>query len=168
MASLDDTAVDQNHSQIDDPIAHGTMMHCVGARAIAANHSSNLGTGRCGKWSTGVESSQRVANLLPTWIHREEQTDAHLLQLLIQGHPLDARLNHHIHIFLIDLDDLVHVDKVHADTPKGRSGMSLQTAAAAVGDNGNFPFMADASDCADLVRIPGICHSNGQCIELDR
>lgn len=50
-----------------------------------------------------------------TWIDREKQPTAHLVQLFIQVLPSDRWLHHDVHILLVELDNLVHVGEIDAD-----------------------------------------------------
>lgn len=63
------------------------------------------------------QSSWRSQGRL-TRVNREEQSTAHLVQLLIQVLPPDGGLHDDVHILLVELDNLVHIGKVDADTAK--------------------------------------------------
>lgn len=79
-----------------------------------------------------------------TRIDREEETAAHSAKLLVEILPADARLDHNIHIVLVELDDLVHERKVDTDAAVRRREIPFQARTPRVGDDGYPIFVADA------------------------
>jgi hypothetical protein len=93
-AGLDHAAVGQHDCQVDNPVAHGAVADGVGPRAACADHSADHGRG--------------------TWVYGEEE--ARVFDLFVEGHPADGGLDCYVHVVWTQVNDLVHVAHVNADS----------------------------------------------------
>jgi hypothetical protein len=89
----------QYDREIENPVLHRPITHCVRPTAVRAYHPSNL--------------SSR------SWINREEETRG--CNLLVQFHPRDGGLDDDIHVILVNSQNLVHEGEVDTDAAM-RSG----------------------------------------------
>ena len=95
---------------------------------------------------------RRTRGSKPTRVDGKEQSALHLCQLLVQVLPTDARLHDDVHIVLVELDDLIHVREIDADSTKRRREVPLQTGTPRIRDDGNSISVAYARDGRYLLR----------------
>ena len=103
-----------------------------------------------------------------TRINRKEQPTTHTTQLSIEVLPPDARLDHNVHVVLVELDDAVHVGEVDADAAVRGGEVALEARAARVRDDGDAVAVADARDGRDLLRRPRVRHRHRQVVRVRR
>lgn len=104
-ASLNNPAISQDHREVNHPVLHRTVPDGIRTTAVRANHTANHGR--------------------RTGIHGEEQ--AGLLNLVVKVHPPDRRLYHDVHVILVNLQYLVHENKVDGHTAVWRGEIGFQT-----------------------------------------
>lgn len=62
-----------------------------------------------------VSSNRGRSTCVLTWVNREEQSRIALRKLLVQILPPNARLDDHVHVIFVELENLVHVREIDTD-----------------------------------------------------
>ena len=84
---LDDGAVGKTHGDVDDVFFHSTVTVRIGSGTRVSNTTSDLGT-----WTRIATEQQPV-----------------VVQVVVQVFPWNTTLHDHVEVFLVQLDNLVHV-----------------------------------------------------------
>lgn len=102
-----------------------------------------------------------------TGINREKETCALLFELSIQISPSDAGLHNHVHVVLVNLDNVVHVGKVDANASIRSREVTLETGASRVSNDRNTVAVTDSDNGGNLLSVSRICHGYRQFIWVD-
>mmetsp|Transcript_25227 Transcript_25227/g.49288 ORF Transcript_25227/g.49288 Transcript_25227/m.49288 type:complete len:512 (+) Transcript_25227:2699-4234(+) len=129
LGGLHNRSVCHHHSQVHHLVLHCAVPDSVCARAAGAAHPSDLGT-----WAR-VDSEEKPMGL----------------ENIVQLHPPDTGLDHDVHVFLVDLQDLVQVLHRHRHPPSGGDDVTLQRGPCCVGHHGHSVLVADLHDLRDLL-----------------
>jgi hypothetical protein len=99
-----------------------------------------------------------------TGINWEKQARPLLGELSVQILPTNAGLHNHIHVGLIDLDDVVHIGEVDADASIRCREVTFKASASRVWDDRNAMTVADSDYSGNLLSVARISHCNRKLV----